>query len=108
MKTKQLEKLPTVNFDALSDEEKERIYQECEKIGPDDGEPLTAADRRLHALAARRGARGRPKVGRGTKRVQVTIEASLLKRVDKRAEELGMSRARFLARAAEKMLSNAA
>jgi hypothetical protein len=108
MNKKELKKLPTINFDELSDEEKERIFQEAVNSRLEDDRPLTAADRRLHALAAQRAARGRPKVGRGAKRVQVTIEASLLKRVDKRAEELGMSRARFLARAAEKMLGNAA
>jgi hypothetical protein len=61
-------KLPTVNFDEYSDEEKERIYQECEKIGPDDAKPLRDVDRKLHALTARRA--GRPKVGQGVNRIR--------------------------------------
>lgn len=84
------------------------MYQDAVNSRLEDDKPLTAADRKLHALAARRGARGRPKIGRGARRIQVTMEQSLLRRVDERAEELGMSRAGFLARAAEKMLGRVA
>ncbi len=104
MSRRKMEKLPTINFDELSDEEKERIYEEAVNSRLEDDKPLRDVDRKLLASAARRAAHGRPKVGRGSKRIQVTMEASLLESVDKRAGELGMSRAKFLARAAEKML----
>lgn len=108
MSKKKMEKLPTINFDELSDEEKERVYEEAVNSRLEDDKPLRDVDRKLHALAARRGARGRPQLGRGSRRIQVTMEASLLECVDKRAEELGMSRAKFLSRAAEKMLGKVA
>jgi len=105
MKKRNLEKLPVIDFEALSDDEKEAFYQECEKIGPDDAMPSTAADRRLHALARRRG---RPKIGQGAKRVQVTMEASLLGKVDQQAKTMGLTRAQFLAQAARQMLERVA
>ena len=41
------------SFDDLTSAEKEAIYQECERIRPEDGEPLNAHDRRLHRKAGR-------------------------------------------------------
>lgn len=57
--------------------------------GWDEFKPLTARDRQLHRQARRRG---RPKVGRGAKRVMVTVELGLLKEADAHAKRLGMSR----------------
>lgn len=45
----------TFDFEALSDAQKEEIYQECEKIGPGDDRPLTAVQRRLFAKIRARG-----------------------------------------------------
>lgn len=41
--------------------------------------------------------RGRPRVGAGSRMVSVTIEKRLLKRVDRLAKRLGMSRAKLIA-----------
>lgn len=100
--------LPVINFDSLTTAEKEELFQEAVKSRLEDDRPLTARDQKLLSQARRKAARGRPKVGAGSKRIQVTMEASLLDRVDKRAQELGMSRAGFLARAVRKMLGTAA
>lgn len=50
---------------------------------------------------------GRPKVGRGAKRVSVSIEGERLKHIDERAKRLGISRSEFIARAVERQLSKA-
>jgi hypothetical protein len=77
------------DFEALSDAQKEDIYQECEKIGPEDGEPLTAVQRRLLARARKRG---RPRKGQGVEIVSLSIEKSLLRRAEKLAKAQGVSR----------------
>ena len=66
--------------------------------------PLTAADRAQHTRARRRG---RPKVGQGAQRIQLTMERSLLGRVDAEAKAQGLTRAQFLARAAQRALAKA-
>lgn len=60
------------------------------------GSPLTAADRKLLARAAR--GPGRPKVGAGAKRVLVSIEARLLDQADDTARRLGLTRSELIAR----------
>lgn len=69
--------------------------------------PRTAKDRAQLARARRRG-RGRPPVGAGARRIQVTMERSLLKRVDEYARKHRLTRARTLALAVQAMLSSAA
>ena len=60
----------TFDFDALSDEQKEEFYNECETLSPEDGVPLTPAQRRLDA----RVRRGRPRKGKGAEIVSLSIE----------------------------------
>lgn len=45
--------------------------------------------------AARRG-RGRPKLGKGTRPVQITIERGLLEQADRLAHEIGISRSQLI------------
>jgi len=52
--------------------------------------------------------RGRPVVGKGAQRIQVTMERGLLTRADAYARRHGMTRAQLLARAVNDMLSGAA
>ena len=66
--------------------------------------PVTATDRAEFARARRRG---RPKVGQGAARIQLTMERALLGRVDAQARAQGLTRAQFLARAAERELAKA-
>ena len=72
--------------------------------GWDEFKPMSAADRQLHQQARRRG---RPKVGRGAKRVMITVEGGLLKAADDYAKRLGMSRSEFIASGIRSMLPKA-
>ena len=44
-------KTPASSFDRLTPAQKEAVFQECERLGVDDGDPLTAADKRRHRKA---------------------------------------------------------
>lgn len=63
------------------------------------GQPLTPAQKAQHRRARLKA--GRPRVGKGAKRVLVTIERSLLGRTDKFARKHGLSRAQLIARGLE-------
>lgn len=54
------------------------------------------ADAKIRHQRAERK-RGRPRVGSGSKVISVTIEKTLLKRADRLAKQLGISRARLIA-----------
>lgn len=83
------------DFDALTDIEKERIYGECEKLGTDEGRPLTQDEKALHSRINRKA--GRPKVGKGAARVNITVERGLLTSADRLAKRKGMSRSELIA-----------
>ena len=70
--------------------------------GWDEFKPLTEGDRKLH-----RRARGRPKVGRGAKRVMITVEMGLLKEADDYAKRIGMSRSELVASGIRSVLPKA-
>lgn len=84
------------DFDALTDAQKEQFYNECEALGDDDrGQPLTAAQRSLHARARRRG---RPRKGQGTRVVSLSIETDLLRQAERLARARGISRSELFSR----------
>jgi len=84
------------DFESLTDAQKERFYKECDMLGDNDkGQPLTAAQRRLHARARRRG---RPRKGRGTKIVSLSIETELLRQAERVARARGLSRSELFSR----------
>lgn len=86
--------------DAQRDAEVERFDKE--ELGSP-GRPLTASDKARH----RRAKRGRPMVGKGAKRVLVTIERDLLSRADLLARQQGISRAQLVARGLQHELAAA-
>ncbi len=88
-------------FDSLSDAEKEAVYQECEQIGPNDGEPLSPE---LKARWRNAIAKGRPKVGDGAARVQITVERNLLRKADAYAKRHGISRSKLIAHGLTRLL----
>jgi hypothetical protein len=92
------------DFDALTPEQKEAVFREAERIGPGDGAPLTPAQRRRWE-GVRRAMKGRPRVGRGAARVQVTVERGLLEEADAYARRNGMTRAQLIARGIRLALS---
>ena len=67
--------------------------------------PLTAQERAEYKRAVKRG---RPKIGRGAKRVLITVEGGLLERADAFAERNGMTRSQLIARGLESVMGSAA
>jgi hypothetical protein len=67
------------------------------------GEPLTASQRQQHARARRRGP-GRPRIGRGSKTIALTIELDLLHRADAFAKRRGLKRAQLVAESLEALM----
>ncbi len=89
-------------FLALSDVQKEAVYRSLDRDIPEsETQPTTDADKarwqRVVERAKARG-RGRPKVGDGAERINVTVERSLLKRADGFAKRHKMTRAELIAR----------
>ncbi|MGB7159221.1 MAG: ribbon-helix-helix protein, CopG family [Tepidisphaeraceae bacterium] len=92
------------DFDRLSAAEKEAIYQECERIRPGDGKPLTEAQEARWRRAMRKAKSSRR--SRPSKRVQISIEQALLKAADRFAAEHGMSRSQVIERGVRKLLAS--
>jgi hypothetical protein len=90
---------PIEQFIALPDSEKDRIAAEFDRaFVADTFQPLTPEERRFWQRARRRG---RPRVGKGSQRITVSIERSLLKQIDSHARAQRLSRSEFLARSAQ-------
>jgi hypothetical protein len=68
------------------------------------GKPLTKSDRKLFARARRRG---RPVIGLGAEKVQVSLERDLLSRTDAAAKRLHISRSELIARGLREVLKRA-
>jgi len=66
-----------------------------------ESKPLTKKDREIHRRAR---LRGRPPVGKGAKRVLITMERGLLKRVDDAAMRWGMNRSQLIAQGVAALL----
>jgi hypothetical protein len=60
------------------------------------GKALTPAQKALHRRAMKRG---RPRVGKGAQRINITVERGLLGRADGVAQRQGLTRAELVARA---------
>jgi hypothetical protein len=69
----------------------------------DQSRPLTPEEREQWNRAKKK--RGRPRVGRGFKRISVSIEQGLLERVTALAKERRISRSKLLAQVLEKALA---
>lgn len=94
------------SFDHLTNQEKEAIYRACEAVKLQDGRPLNAVDRRLHRRAGVRV--GRPRIGQGVKRINISMEKGLLKTADTWARKRGISRARLITNSLIAFLAGAA
>src|SRR5665213_1848468 len=116
MSKKEREELATIpdpangeEFDALSDADKEKIYRYYDTHPKLTGlrKPTKAQQKVIDAqVAAERKKRGRPILGEGSRQIAVTIEAGLLRRVDKYAKENGMKRAQLIAHSLRKVLAD--
>jgi len=94
------------SFDRLSEAEKEAVFQSCEQVRPEDGKPLSPADKRLHRIAGLPV--GRPRIGRGVKRINVSMEKTLLNTADRFARKNKMTRAHLIAQSVQAFLAGAA
>jgi len=110
MKKKQVDREMTASkFEALSAADKERIYAEVDLMGDEERQsrsrPLTAKQRadwkRLQKKMQEehRHGRGRPRLGTEVaKRVSITVESSLLDRVDAWAKTHKVNRSELVSR----------
>jgi hypothetical protein len=86
----------TGDFEALSDAEKERVWDYFDrKIPLSETRPLTDAEWAQEKKAKKK--MGRPKIGQGAKLISVTVEKGLLSRADAYARTQGMKRAELIA-----------
>jgi len=97
-------------FEALSDADKERIYQEIDGQSTEEllakSTPLDARDRERQRKFMRKG--GRPKLGKhGVKVIALSVEKDLLKRTDAFAKAKGLKRSELVTQALLKVLPKA-
>jgi hypothetical protein len=103
--TKKLKPVGTVSpidaFLALSDEAKEKAWASVDRDIPEsEARPLTPGEQAEWDAFARRAKakRGRPRVGKGAERINVTVERGLLSRADAFAKQHGYTRAQVVAK----------
>ena len=98
------------DFEGLPDSEKDRIVREIESESPEQrlarSRPLNAQERELWRRFKRKA--GRPKIGRGTTNVSVSLEKSLLREADRYARRHGMSRSQLIAQGVRALIGSAA
>lgn len=89
--------------DKMTKVELDRLGAEAERVTFKNTRPLTREARRALARAANKGRR--PRVGAGAKRVNVTIEETLLTKADAYARKHKMPRAAIVAEGLEKIVA---
>ena len=98
------------DFEALSDAEKEQIWEEIDRQTPEElrakSRPLNAAERRQWKRFQKKV--GRPKIGRGTTNISVSLERGLLREVDLYARKRGVSRSELIAQGVRAIMGSAA
>jgi hypothetical protein len=72
----------------------------------DRGRPLNRAERERHRRAAKRG-RGRPRIGKGSERINITIERGLLAKADAVGKREKIGRSELIARSLRLLLRKA-
>jgi hypothetical protein len=91
-----------VDFDAMPEKLKQAFIREGERTP---GRPLTPAERRAFE-GWRKRAVGRPRIGAGFQRWNISLEKVFAKRVAAYAKSHGMTRSRVLAEGAKLLLAN--
>ena len=90
-------------FEALTEAEKQKIIDDLEHHREKFRRPTRAELAELEPLIKR--AAGRPKIGKGTKAVTVTIERGLLRRADALARAAGMKRSELFTQGLQYLLA---
>lgn len=84
-----------IHPDTLSNTELDRLGAEAEQVTRDNTRPLSTSARHALTRAANKG--GRPRIGAGAKRINITVEKTLLKQADNYARRHGLTRAAVVA-----------
>jgi hypothetical protein len=92
-----------IDPDKMNKAQLERLGAAAEKVTFRNTRPLAAADRRALARAAGKG--GRPRIGAGARRINVTVEQTLLNHADAYARRNGISRAALVAEGLRRILA---
>lgn len=92
-----------INPDKMSKTQLDRLGAAAEKVTFQNTRPLTADARHALACAARKG--GRPPIGAGAKRINITVEQTLLRHADAYARQKGLSRAAVVAEGLKRLLA---
>lgn len=99
-----------IDFDALSASKKERIFRELDTKSTEqllaESRPLNAAQRATWRRIRKK--MGRPRIGKGTANVSITLEKDLLRKADRYAKIHGMSRSQLIAQGVRAVLESAA
>ena len=69
-----------INPEKMSNSQLNRLGAEARAVTFENTRPLTSEARRASARAANKG--GRPRIGSGAKRINITVEQSLLAKAD--------------------------
>ena len=85
----------TTPYTQMSAMELAQATKQYEKMVIDKTRPLNAKERKLWEQAKR--GRGRPRVGKGARKISVSLESDLLKRADAAAKKRGMNRSELIA-----------
>lgn len=92
-----------INPEMMSKAQLARLGAEAEKVTLENTRPLTAESRRALARAANKG--GRPRIGAGAKRINITVEQTLLRKADDYARKHGLTRAAVVAQGLRKVVA---
>ncbi len=96
----------TTDFSALPDAEKDKVFAEIESKTPQqilaESRPLNAEERVFWKRIKKK--MGRPKVGKGSKIITMSIELDLLQRATRFAKKNGLNRSALIAQGLETVM----
>ena len=92
-----------INPDKMSAAELERLGAAAMKVTLGNTRPLTMADRKQFNKAARKA--GRPRIGAGARRINITVEKRLLEHADAYARKNGLTRAAMVAEGLKRLIA---
>jgi len=92
-----------INPNRMSEAQLDRLGAEAEKVNYANTRPLTTTARRVLAKAANKG--GRPRIGAGAQRINITVERTLLKTIDAYARKHGLTRAAAVAEGLRRLVA---
>ena len=92
-----------INLAKMTKLELDRLGAESERVTFENTRPLTADSRRAPDRAAGKG--GRPRIGAGAKRINITVEQTLLAKADAYARRHGLTRAAVVAEGLRKIVA---